>query len=193
VPDDPFVVHVARLRRVAGTRWHEVRRGPVDPEHLLGPGPEGTGPGGVQRLRSADSTVPEGAEATCDVTLQSFDGGVMVTGTVQVRWQGVCRRCTVQVGGELLIPVRERFTEPGRRYGDPDDDEEAYPIVDDELDLGPMVHDAVVLELPLAPLCREDCRGLCPHCGADRNEESCGCVAPRDPRWANLDVLRSAQ
>jgi uncharacterized protein len=194
VPDDLLVVHVARLRRVTGARWHEVRRGPVDPDHLIAPGSiteSTTGRTGTGRTGTsdADSTVPEGAEVSCDVTLQSFDGGVMVTGTVQAPWQGVCRRCTVPVGGELRIPVRERFTEPGGHYGDPDD-EEAYPIVDDELDLGPMVHDAVVLELPLAPLCREDCRGLCPHCGTDRNEEHCGCVAPMDPRWANLDVLR---
>jgi uncharacterized protein len=52
------------------------------------------------------------------------------------------------------------------------------------------VRDAIVLELPMAPLCRDDCRGLCPQCGADRNEADCGCVAPADPRWANLDVLR---
>jgi uncharacterized protein len=150
-------------------------------------------PDGVISPRSpADSAVPEGAEATCDVTLQSYDGGVMATGTVSAPWRGVCRRCTAPVGGQLVVAVRERFCEPGPRHGDPDD-EEAYPIVDDELDLRPMVHDAVVLELPLAPLCREDCRGLCPGCGADRNTEPCGCVAPRDPRWANLDVLRSAQ
>ena len=46
-------------------------------------------------------------------------------------------------------------------------DEELYPIVDDDLDLGPLVRDAVVLELPMAPLCRPDCAGLCPRCGAE--------------------------
>lgn len=176
MPADPFIVHVARLRRVFGTRWHEVRTGPVDPEGLLAP------------RSPADSSVPEGADAICEVTLESFPGGVMATGTVAAPWRGLCRRCAEPVGGTLRIRVRERFTEPH----DPDDDE-AYEIVDDELDLGPMVRDAIVLELPLAPLCREDCQGLCPHCGADRNHESCECVAPRDPRWANLDVLRSAQ
>ena len=50
------------------------------------------------------------------------------------------------------------------------DDDELYPIADDTIDLGPLVRDAIVLELPSAPLCRPDCRGLCPHCGADRNE-----------------------
>ena len=180
MPDKPFVVHVARLRRVLGSRWHEVRRGPIDPEQVI-----------VGRT-PADSVVPEGADATCDVILESFAGGVMVTGTVQAPWVGVCRRCTVPVGGELSVPVRERFTEPGGHYGDPEDDE-ADPIVDDALDLAPMARDCVVLELPLAPLCMEDCRGLCPGCGVDRNQEECTCVAPRDPRWANLDVLRSAQ
>ncbi|MGH9088104.1 MAG: YceD family protein [Acidimicrobiales bacterium] len=180
MPDKPFVVHVAKLRRTAGTRWHETRRGPVDPEQVIVP------------RSSADSSVAEGAEATCDVVLESFLGGVMVTGTVTAPWQGLCRRCAVPVAGELRIPVRERFTQPGAGYGDPED-EEAYPIVDDGLDLLPMIRDAVVLELPLAPLCRDDCRGLCPDCGVDRNTESCECVAPRDPRWASLDVLRSGR
>jgi len=212
VSDDPFVVHVARLRRVAGARWHEVRRGLVDPDHLLVPirgadstpglaGADSTpglaGADSTPGLAGADSTVPEGAEAICDVILQSFDGGVMVTGTVQAPWQGVCRRCTVPVGGDLRIAVREPFADiagrhPGGAGLQPGDDE-VYPIVNDELDLGPMVRDAVVLELPLAPLCREDCRGLCVHCGADRNTEKCGCVAPKDPRWASLDLLRSAR
>lgn len=177
MPADPFVVHVARLRRVPGSRWHEVRRGPFDPDGVVVPRSE------------ADSIVPAGSQACCDVVLESFEGGVMVTGTVQAPWTGLCRRCAVAVGGELVVGVRERFA-PAAHRGEPDDDE-AYPLVDDQLDLGPMVRDALVLELPLAPVCDEACRGLCPQCGADRNEESCGCVAPRDLRWANLDVLRS--
>jgi uncharacterized protein len=52
------------------------------------------------------------------------------------------------------------------------------------------VHDAIFLELPLAPLCRPDCQGLCPECGADKNEAPCECPGPVDPRWATLDALR---
>ena len=177
MPADPFVVHVARLRRVPGTRWHEVREGPFDPEGVLRPSSD------------ADSAVPAGASARSDVVLEAFDGGVMVTGTVVAPWEGLCRRCAVAVGGELVVPVRERFvSEPSS--GEPEDDE-AYPMVDDDLDLGPMVRDTIIMALPLAPLCRATCQGLCPYCGADRNEEPCRCVAPRDLRWANLDVLRS--
>jgi uncharacterized protein len=172
----PFVVNVARLRRLPGSRASVSCQGPVDPAGELDPS------------SPAESTVPAGADAVCDVTLESFVGGVSVSGTVRAPWTGMCRRCTAPVGGELHIAVRERFVEAPV----PAEDELAYPMVDDQIDLGVMVHEAVVLELPLAPLCDLACRGLCPQCGADRNHESCSCVAPRDPRWANLDVLRSS-
>jgi uncharacterized protein len=198
MPLDPFVVNVARLRRSPGARWHEVRSGPFDPDGSLRPAP-------------GASTVPEGGTVRCDVWLEPYPGGVMVTGTVHVAWEGQCRRCTAPVGGELSVVVRERFVArgapareaPAREVrvrapggvggvGGVDGDEEAYPIVDDRLDLGPLAREAVVLELPLAPLCSETCAGLCPSCGADRNHEQCRCVAPLDPRWASLSVLATA-
>lgn len=179
----PFVVHVAQLRRDPGARWREVRSGRID-GHDGHDGHDGTDrAGGVSLGTSpADSSVPPGAECEIDAVLEPFIGGVMVTGTVRAPWRGVCRRCTTPVGGELVVPVAERFLD--------EPDEESYPVTDDVLDLAPLVTDAVLLELPLAPLCREDCAGLCPWCGNDRNLEPCACVAPRDPRWANLDVLR---
>jgi uncharacterized protein len=174
---DPFVVHAAKLRRAPQQKMHEVRRGEVA---LAGPLQEaGIDPG--------RSVVPAGAEAEVDVTLRPFAGGIEVDGTVTAPWTGICRRCAEPVAGELRIHVRERFAEAP--LSGPSD-EEIYPITDDDIDLGPMVRDAIVLELPMAPLCREDCAGLCPQCGANRNEGGCDCVAPRDPRWANLDVLR---
>jgi uncharacterized protein len=174
---DPFVVRVARLRRSSGRQAHEVRRGEVV---LAGPLDEaGIDPG--------RSVVPSGAEAEADVTLVPFVGGIDVDGTVTAPWVGICRRCAEPVSGELSIHVHERYADAPLAGSS---DEELYPIVDDDLDLGPLVRDAVVLELPMAPLCRPDCAGLCPRCGANLNEGDCGCVAPRDPRWANLDVLR---
>ncbi len=172
---DPFVVHVARLRRPSGnTSWHEVRRGPLP----------AAGPMDEAGIDPGRSVVPLEAEAEADVTLSAFSGGVEAIGQVSAPWVGLCRRCAAPVAGELRLRVHERFCE------DAVAEDEFYPIVDDTIDLGPMVRDAVVLELPMAPLCREDCAGLCPQCGADRNEGACGCVAPSDPRWANLDVLR---
>ena len=54
-----------------------------------------------------------------------------------------------------------------------------YPLPGDELDLEPLAHDACILELPLAPLCGEDCLGLCPECGVNRNLEPCSCCRAR--------------
>ena len=57
----------------------------------------------------------------------------------------------------------------------------------DEIDLGPLVGEQAILALPTRAVCREDCKGLCPSCGADLNEETCGCKpAPADPRFAVL-------
>ena len=81
------------------------------------------------------------------------------------------------------MKVLEHFTEEG-------DGSDTYPLRHDEIDLEPMVHDAVLLELPQAPLCRPDCRGLCPTCGADLNAQSCDCDQnPIDPRWEALGAL----
>jgi len=175
---DPFVLHVAALRRHAGARQERRVVAPIDLIEEMRP------------TTDAESSVPPGADVECDLVLESYPGGVMVSGTVTAPWSGTCGRCTGPVDGRLVVGVRERYVEAVPRPGEPPD-EEAYPIVDDELDLRPLVRDALVLELPLAPRCSSSCRGLCPVCGADRNTEDCGCEPPRDPRWANLDVLRA--
>jgi uncharacterized protein len=110
-------------------------------------------------------------------------GGVSVAGTLKAPWTGQCRRCLAPASGRMHISVLEHFTVGG-------DGSDTYPLVDDQLDLEPMVHDAVVLELPQAPLCSPECKGLCPACGADRNRETCNCEeVPVDHRWAALGAL----
>jgi len=163
----PFVVHAARLRRQIGSRWHEVRRGVI------------------ADLACSGSAVPEGAEVEADVVLESVVGGLSVAGTVRAPWAGTCRRCLEAARGLLAVPVREHFTEDG-------DGEETYALNDGEVDLEPMVRDAVLLELPQAPLCQPGCLGLCAGCGANRNLEPCTCEPPRDERWSALDVLRGS-
>jgi hypothetical protein len=117
---DPFIVHVARLRRNPGSTLHDVHRGPVV---LAGP-LDGLG------IDPGRSVVPLEAEAECDITLRAFSGGIDATGTVRAPWVGICRRCTVPVSGELQIAVSERF-------GDgPISEDDLYPITDDAIDLG---------------------------------------------------------
>ena len=67
---------------------------------------------------------------------------------------------------------------------------ETYQLDEDALDLLPLVRDVLLLELPTAPLCREDCAGICPQCGADWNTTACECRTNEpDPRWAALRSL----
>jgi uncharacterized protein len=173
--DSSYLVPVAQLMRNVPSTTHLEFSARFDADHEFAP-----------RGR-AETDVNSDATVDVTVTLQSFSGGLRAKGRVSAPWFGVCRRCSVTVVGIADVAVNERFVdspEPG--------DEEAYLIENDFIDLAPMVHDAILLELPLAPLCREDCQGLCPYCGIDRNEATCGCSAPVDPRWATLDGLRFA-
>jgi DUF177 domain-containing protein len=167
-PKHPFRVPVAALRRELGSAERIERSGVID------------------GLAAVSVVVPEGAPVTVDVVLSSYPDGLMVAGTVEAPWRGECRRCGGAVEGTVAASVRERFVPEGRTGGD----EEAYLFSDDLVDLEPMARDAVLLELPLAPLCSEDCRGLCPQCGTNWNLSGCDCTRPVDPRWSALDRLR---
>jgi uncharacterized protein len=138
--------------------------------------------GGLPGLAVSGSAVPDDAEIEADLVLEAVHEGILVTGTLRAPWRGACRRCLGRAAGTLVVGVRELWSEHG-------DDETTYRLEGDLLDLEPLVHDACILDLPLAPLCGEGCLGLCPECGADRNLEPCACVPAPDPRWAGLSVI----
>ena len=122
-------------------------------------------------------------DVAVDVTLESTLDDVEVAGTLRVDWSDTCRRCLRDVGGPLVIDVEERYA-----VEDPD----AFPIEHGQIDLASMVRENVLLGIPDAPLCRDDCPGLCPMCGADLTDGPCGCdPVVRDERWAVLDQLRT--
>jgi uncharacterized protein len=151
---------------------------------------------GERRRVEIDGPVPDVANSAARVTgdvradlmLESLGGGALSAhGTVAAGWTGECRRCLGEANGAVEADVRELF-ETGS------DGEETYPVEHDQIDVEPLVRDAVLLELPLAPLCREACAGLCPVCGANRNDDDCGHEPDtRDPRWAALDQLGRAE
>lgn len=129
-------------------------------------------------------------DVAVDVTLVSTLDDIVVSGRLSVAWSDTCRRCLRSLADHLVIEVEERYAPPdetGLRPVDP----EAFPIDHGQLDLAPMVRAEVLLGAPDAPLCRVDCPGLCPACGADLQSGPCACdAAPRDERWAALDALR---
>ena len=135
-------------------------------------------------LEVSGSAVVEGEPVVVDAHLESVNEGIVVTGHVQAPWRGECRRCLRVVEGGVDATLLEVF-EPEPVEG------ETRQLEGTTIDLEPVARETVLLELPLAPLCTEACRGLCDQCGADRNEDpGHGHERSGDPRWAALDALR---
>jgi uncharacterized protein len=159
----PVTVHVLDLLHAPGAR-----RDLVDVA-VLGP------------LAVTASRVPDGAEVTYALVVEAQSAQVIVTGAVHAPWAGECRRCLGPTGGEVHASVREVF-ERNPVEG------ETWPLAGDHIDLAPVLAQAVVLELPLAPLCRPDCPGPDPARFEVTTEQDAPPPA-RDPRWAALDAL----
>lgn len=124
-----------------------------------------------------------------DVTIESTVGDLLLHGTLDVGWRGVCRRCLEPLARTLRVEVDERYSEdPAHvRSG------EAAPVVRGQIDLRDLVRDEVLLAVEAEQVCRPDCAGLCPTCGHNLNDGPCGCAAPiADDRWSALDALRDA-
>jgi uncharacterized protein len=141
--------------------------------------------GSLPDLTLTTARVPEGAEVELEGVLEAVEGGITLTGHLHAPWVGACRRCLEDVTGTIDVDLSEVF-EPRPTPG------ETYPIQGDDIDLEPVLREAVLLHLPLAPLCREDCRGPAPEAlpvvvegEITEDDEPQG-----DPRWAALDVLR---
>lgn len=127
--------------------------------------------------------VPLGSPIEFSLRLESVVEGVLVTGTAVVQLQGSCARCLDEISTTEEIDLQELYCYPDKELDDP----EASRIEGELIDLEPVLRDAVVLDLPFTPLCRPDCAGLCPECGANLNQDpDHGHAEPVDPRWAEL-------
>jgi uncharacterized protein len=131
--------------------------------------------------------VPEGAEVRLRLRLESVMEGVLVSGEVDVPVAGSCARCLEPIEDSLELDVQELFAYAGSTTEATSEEDEVRRVEGEHIDLEPMVRDLVVLSLPLAPTCTEDCAGLCVDCGqrlddlpADHTHEQL------DPRWAGL-------
>ncbi len=104
-----------------------------------------------------------------DAVLRSLSDGVIVRGTASTSSVLICNRCTTEWAVGLEVPFEQVFRVR------PDDEEDEAPVeAGGWIDLEPVVHDEVALAIPMAPLCRADCLGLCPTCGTDLNTGACG-------------------
>ncbi len=163
----PLVIGLADLQRHAGTRRA------IETTATL----EGLVLEGLE--------VRAGPEVAVTLVAESLTDGLVVTGTATTTWHGTCRRCLEPVSGELAAEVREVWS------SSIDAAEDVLPMPTEDLDLGELVREALLLALPLAPLCEEACRGPAPErfptaVEADDDAEQ---GPARDPRWAALDQL----
>jgi uncharacterized protein len=164
-------------------------------------------------LRLELARVPVGADVHLDVRFEAVTEGVLVTGSATAPLAGECARCLAPLADTVTASFRELYLyQPDRhdkhdkydkydkhdRRGRHDrhdsrewsdenteqDDEELYYLDGDLLDLEPALRDAVVLALPMSPLCREDCPGLCVECGVP--------LADAGPDHGHEDATRRA-
>lgn len=135
---------------------------------------------------------PEGGDLDLDLRLESVHEGVLLTGTASARVAGQCGRCLDEIGYPLTVDVMQLFVYPDRAEsasGETESEDER--VIGDGLivDLEPVLRDLMVSALPFQPVCREDCPGLCPHCGFRMEEDLEHAHEQLDPRWAALADL----
>jgi uncharacterized protein len=140
----------------------------------------------IAGFENRSARLDEHVPLVLDLHLVGLSQGVVASGRVRGRWSADCSRCLNPIQRDFDLRLREVFED------DPVE-EETYPLVDEHIDLEQPLRDLVVPDLPIVPLCDPECLGLCPSCGADRNEGPCGCETARaDPRWEalrNLDLF----
>ena len=172
----PFVFDVRELGRRPGAMLQFDRDLPA--ADLIG--------GGTNTLDGLYTA--ESADLLLDLRVESVVEGVLGTGRISGSLVGECVRCLDPVEVEVDADFQELF------YYDladltPEEVEEAQLVVEDLLDVAALVHDAVMLELPLQPLCEEDCAGLCAECGIRLADDPDHAHETVDPRWAALSGL----
>lgn len=167
-PHAPFVLDTHELGRRPGTSLR-VRR--------MLPAPEG--------LQVGLAAVPGGTELDVDLQLEAVMEGVFVTVRANVPMVAECARCLDAIQGSLEVDAQELYA-----YSGEDVEADALLMDGDLLDLEPVLRDAIGLALPATTVCREDCPGLCPECGARlADDPDHSHSEPIDPRWAALNAL----
>jgi len=178
-PRAPLVFDTRDLRRQSGS-MREVIRTVEAPEEL----------------GSDIVAVPAGSPVGLTVRLEAVSEGVLVSGTVVATASGACVRCldpvTLPVEGDFqeLFVYADRAAHHHEVGADADEDQ-VRRLVDDLIDLEPVLRDTVVPALPFQPVCRADCPGLCSECGAALADDPDHRHDRIDPRWASLGGLLS--
>jgi uncharacterized protein len=132
---------------------------------------------------------PSWALDDVDLLVERDGDDVLVTGTLEARVPQHCSRCLEPYVLRVTPEVSARHVpaSSGEEHELGADDLETDVYQNGQVDLTALLETETTLALPMKPLCKPDCRGLCPVCGGNRNVTACSCqVRPDDPRWAKL-------
>lgn len=138
--------------------------------------------------------VPPGSALEVSLRLESVVEGILVSGSARGAASGACVRCLEPARYAVDVAFRELFAYPDRaahhhEVGADLRDADVYELTGDLADLEPVLRDAVVPALPVQPVCRADCPGLCAECGSPLAEHPGHQHEIIDPRWAALQAV----
>lgn len=149
----------------------------------------------LERVAVGDDRYGVSDNVEVELVLRNVGKELLLKGTIRTNLLGSCGRCLEPAIIPLDIQVEELvYREPPK--ADEAQGEEEFPehyfIEQEQFDLAPLIEQSIVLSVPLTPLCRPDCKGLCPICGTNWNQASCDCSQEHvDPRWDALRGLLS--
>jgi len=152
-----------------------------------------------EELPDLDKDLRLRAPVRGEITLIRTTDGVLVTGTLHTAVELDCDRCLEPFVTPVEIDLEEDFLATvdvltGLPLEIPDDADPAT-LIDSQhvLDLTEVMRQNIIVALPMHPVCRPDCLGLCPECGQNLNEGPCACeLLPADPRWDALRDIASS-
>jgi uncharacterized protein len=143
----------------------------------------------------------EAGEASVELDLYAENENVFARGKLTGWCELACSRCLeptrVSLEDDIMVtylPEGQVPNEDGSEIDEAEaeeDDQDVYPYEGEEVDLEPMLRERFLMSVPYAPLCTEDCAGLCSVCGANLNSGDCGCDRKVvDPRLAALKNIK---
>ncbi len=134
-------------------------------------------------LNIAETDLPIAGTVTVTGTISNAGDVLLLEGTVKAVVKRVCGRCLKTFAGDNTAYILEKFYPASAENIEND----AFIYESDIVDMTEPIRESLLLAEPIQALCKIDCQGLCPVCGADKNEGDCGCdTTTVDPRLAAL-------
>ncbi len=145
---------------------------------------------------------PDAGQGVADLDLSAEGNHAFATGSFAGHLVVACSRCVnpmkISIDEKLLVtfmPISEIPLDADAEVGEDGAEVDAedlnlFPFDGEVVDLEPLFREQFVLAIPYAPICAENCKGLCPQCGIDRNTGTCSCEPPIDPRLLALKGLK---